>query len=380
MGVRRDKQAKRQPAWILDYRNENNKRQRVRIYSTKSVATTKLGLILSEIEKRKMGFSAGDRYMHLKDLIIKYLMASETDGKSPLTVARIKNTTNALQRLIGVNTLITDITEETIENYKQIRLTEVTPRGTKLTLAGLISELKHQKAMFNWAVKMRFLSRSPFTGVQLPKIVENPIRFLSSGEIKSLYNVINKANDIDARDLVTFYLQTGARRSEILPPKFTWNHVDLTRHMIILTGKRNKRRTLPLNNLLEDILRRREPLINPFGFSGYQVYRMIKKYYGLAHIENANVHTLRKTCGSLLVQNGVDIYRVSKWLGHSTVTVTERHYVDLLNSDYEDIALLLDQTSSEFEIEKVLPYSCHNTDQTRLIETKRQTKSENGIS
>ena len=54
----------------------------------------------------------------------------------------------------------------------------------------------------------------------------------------------------------------------------------------------------------------------------------------------------------LLIQYGVDIYRVSKWLGHSTVAVTERHYVDLLNSEYEDIALLLGQTSVEFEIEK----------------------------
>ena len=62
-------------------------------------------------------------------------------------------------------------------------------------------------------------------------------------------------------------------------------------------------------------------------------------------------HTLRKTCGSLLVQNGVDIYRVSKWLGHSSVSVTEQHYIDLLKKDYEDISLLLNHASKPFESE-----------------------------
>ncbi|MCH8305025.1 MAG: site-specific integrase, partial [Candidatus Marinimicrobia bacterium] len=146
------------------------------------------------------------------------------------------------------------------------------------------------------------------------------------------------AQDEDTWDLVTFYLQTGARRSELLPPKFGWDNVNYKRRLIGLIGKRGKRRTLPLNDLLIDILKRRQVHAHPFDLSPYQAYRSVKKYYPPAGIENANLHTLRKTCGSLLIERGVDIYRVSKWLGHSTVTVTERHYVDLLNSDYEDIA------------------------------------------
>ena len=41
-------------------------------------------------------------------------------------------------------------------------------------------------------------------------------------------------------------------------------------------------------------------------------------------------------------QEGVDIYRVSKFLGHSSVTVTEKHYVDLLKQDYQDIARIME--------------------------------------
>ena len=103
---------------------------------------------------------------------------------------------------------------------------------------------------------------------------------------------------------------------------------------------------------------------------------MMGKYYKRAGIENANVHTLRKTCGALLIQNGVDIYRVSKWLGHSTVTVTEKHYVDLLRGDYDDISLVMGQSlgklmpkTSDFSIEKVVPNRCQNTDQPGIFQT-----------
>ena len=86
----------------------------------------------------------------------------------------------------------------------------------------------------------------------------------------------------------------------------------------------------------------------PFEFTYNQVYRRLKKYYEIAGIKNASTHTLRKTCGANLIQNGVDIYRVSKWLGHSTVTVTEKHYVDLIKSDYEDLSLLLDGIAKNY--------------------------------
>jgi integrase len=45
---------------------------------------------------------------------------------------------------------------------------------------------------------------------------------------------------------------------------------------------------------------------------------------------------LRKTFGSLLIQKQLaDIYVVSKLLGHSSVKVTETHYVDLLKENID---------------------------------------------
>ncbi|MBT3683306.1 MAG: tyrosine-type recombinase/integrase, partial [Candidatus Marinimicrobia bacterium] len=55
-----------------------------------------------------------------------------------------------------------------------------------------------------------------------------------------------------------------------------------------------------------------------------------------AEIKDANVHVLRKTFGSLLIQKKLaDIFMISKLLGHSSVRVTESHYVDLLKENVE---------------------------------------------
>lgn len=40
---------------------------------------------------------------------------------------------------------------------------------------------------------------------------------------------------------------------------------------------------------------------------------------------DVTLHTLRHTCASRLIQRGVDLFTVSKWLGHSSVKVTERY-------------------------------------------------------
>jgi integrase len=42
-------------------------------------------------------------------------------------------------------------------------------------------------------------------------------------------------------------------------------------------------------------------------------------------IEGVTVHTLRHTCASRLIQGKVDIYLVSKWLGHSSLEITKRY-------------------------------------------------------
>lgn len=47
---------------------------------------------------------------------------------------------------------------------------------------------------------------------------------------------------------------------------------------------------------------------------------------GMSHV---NFHDLRRSCGTLMIEAGVDLYVVSKLLGHSSVAVTESRYAHL---------------------------------------------------
>ena len=57
-----------------------------------------------------------------------------------------------------------------------------------------------------------------------------------------------------------------------------------------------------------------------------------------AGITNFHFHDLRHTFATRLVQNGVDLYRVQKLLGHKSIAMTQRyahHYPESLRSSVE---------------------------------------------
>jgi integrase len=70
------------------------------------------------------------------------------------------------------------------------------------------------------------------------------------------------------------------------------------------------------------------------------VHKSVLKAAGLRHIR---ILSLRATCGSLMVSAGVPIYHVSKALGHSNVTTTERHYAALAPGAGEDAPNVLER-------------------------------------
>ena len=54
---------------------------------------------------------------------------------------------------------------------------------------------------------------------------------------------------------------------------------------------------------------------------------------------DARFHDLRITFGYNLIKQGRPIYEVSKLLGHSSVTTTEKHYAPLMATDIEDFII-----------------------------------------
>ncbi len=276
----------------------------------------------------------------LKMITDKFISSSRIDNKSPQTILRYEKVFKPFHAYFGEDRYLGSINSIAIEEYKAER-----SKVDKVKPVSVNTELTHLKALFSWAVRLDFIAKSPFLGIKMLKVDELKVRFLSKKEVKKLYKVIKKEKNQRAWDLVTFYLQTGARATEILEEGgFTWDSVK-NDHIEIM-GKGRKLRRIPLNDTLRSILDSRREERVPFPYTYSAVSQSIsRKLFHRAGIPDANLHTLRKTAGARLIQRGVDIYRVSKFLGHSSVKVTEKHYVDLLKADYQDMSNMLEDST-----------------------------------
>jgi integrase len=65
-------------------------------------------------------------------------------------------------------------------------------------------------------------------------------------------------------------------------------------------------------------------------------YKTMLKNFGL---RNIRFHDLRHTCATLLVINGISLLAVSRWLGHSSLAVTEKFYLHFDVKAQIDLAL-----------------------------------------
>ena len=270
----------------------------------------------------------GYTWAELKKKYLKYAQKSKSEG----TFERDLNVMDSFESFLGMTSYpLSKITCELVEEYKKERL------GKGIKEATVALELRHLRAIFCKGLKWNMIDINPVVGVKHPRQDIIQVRFLHRDEIRRLIEAIHDAEDFHFENLIQAYLNTGARRNELLEPNFSWNNVDFENRQIMVQGKGRRKRYIPMNGTLLAIFEslQEQGCKYPFEFKPDYVTRRIKKYYKEANIEGANLHSLRKTFGSLLLQYGnVDLYTVSKLLGHSNVTTTEKYYVDLLDENY----------------------------------------------
>jgi integrase len=133
----------------------------------------------------------------------------------------------------------------------------------------------------------------------------------------------------------------GARRNEILHAQ--WNQLDLERGIwsrpawLMKGGKPDR---MILSGVAVEIFRRlkaeakrREPDVFPGKDHGLMSLRRLRdRMRAATGIDDVTIDDIRRPVGSWAVGNGVDIYTVSKMLGHSSVKVTDDRYGVLADS------------------------------------------------
>ncbi len=156
-----------------------------------------------------------------------------------------------------------------------------------------------------------------------------------------------------ARDLalVATFLVTGIRLSEAVGLDLGSLDGPIGARRLLVMGKGNKARTVPIEDTLEDLLLRylaerierfpqhhrddpRQPLFvrtdNGARFTRQQVEYLVDKLYRRAGIraripEGALVHALRHTFATSALDNGVHVVELQELLGHASLDTTRRY-------------------------------------------------------
>ncbi|MGD0658931.1 MAG: site-specific integrase [Syntrophorhabdales bacterium] len=142
------------------------------------------------------------------------------------------------------------------------------------------------------------------------------------------------------RPLLITALHTGIRRGELLA--LTRKDIDFPNRLVrVERSKNGEKRSIPMSQTLYETL----GTIKVQDISGTLfpiAIRSLRAAYdetlAKAGITNFHFHDLRHTFATRLVQNGVDLYRVQKLLGHKSIAMTQRyahHYPESLRSSVE---------------------------------------------
>jgi len=255
----------------------------------------------------------------IKDEYLTYVR----DVKKKRSWKRDEELLRPLSKLFG-NKRLSDISTKDLEDFKLMRLNEVSPATVNRSL----SVLRH---LFNLAKRWKkFYGDNPVSIVGMLEELNQVERILSAEEQSRLLD----SSIGYLRPIITTALNTGMRRGEILTLK--WSDVDLDMNMITINQtntKSKKSRKVYINSVLKRLFLelRLKSAGNEYVFLNDKGNRLkeIKNGYNSAcrraGIDGLRFHDLRHTAATRMIESGANIVAVSKILGHSDIKTTMRY-------------------------------------------------------
>jgi len=155
------------------------------------------------------------------------------------------------------------------------------------------------------------------------------------------------------RTVIELLFGTGIRRSELL--QIHEEHIDFYNRNILIFGKRNKERLVPLNQTLFMLLQRyidgkkaqcfdnnsTRLIVTKEGKQAYPklIYDIVTHYLSaISSQRKKSPHVLRHTFATALLDNGADLNAIKELLGHAGLAATQvytHNSVERLKSIYK---------------------------------------------
>ncbi len=208
------------------------------------------------------------------------------------------------------------------------------------TIARKISALR---SFCKFLLREGKIEKNPFAKVKTPKLEKKLPVFLETVEIEELFSLQNN-DELGRRDsaVLEMLYATGCRVAELVGIPVI--NVDFANRYVLLLGKGNKERIVPIGNTAVDVLKNymrktRAVLMARYSVKDHgklfvnnrggqltdrSVRRILEKYINIMAIQKkVSPHSIRHTFATHLLDNGADLRSVQEMLGHASLSTTQ---------------------------------------------------------
>ena len=236
---------------------------------------------------------------------------------------------------------ITDLSKFHINSYRNYQMNRgIVNKTVNNTMCAIKSLCRYIHENYN--------INNPAYGIK--KLREDPaeVYFINQDE----YNAILESCSDVVRPWVVFLANTGLRATEFC--NLQWKTCDLKQKTITVVGKGRKRRTIGLNSVAAGVLKNLKDgrkirasdvvFLGPEGrpLNRDRLSRRIRKSCRNTGLSGGGPHMFRHFFATQLLLRGVPIIKVSILLGHSSITITQRHYAHILSDDLTGVTDVLE--------------------------------------
>ena len=340
---------KRNDIWWTCISHNGRKIQKSLETSDKKLAKTIEAKIRTEIVEGSYFQNLAGRNKDFKDMMNRFI----TEYAPTLSENTQRSYTTSLKFLMPFfkDSNLISISPKMISRYK------VSRKGDGVKLATINRELAMLSKAFNLAVKeWEWAKDNPTSKVSRERENNARDRWLTIDEEKRLLDISPER----IKQIIIFSLNTGLRLGEL--SGLEWSRVNILNKTIhINITKNGEKKTLPLNKIALGVLEKKfivKSLKNDYVFKNRiggkvnhnSLRNLFHKLLRKAKIDNFRLHDLRHTFATRLAQKGIDIYKISKLLGHKDIKMTQRyahHCPDSLRNGVEILETYYNLTTLE---------------------------------